>query len=136
MGVSTAILITTSVCNLKYCVHANIGAVSMCKMYTFGNICLWSMFMESLVCKIQRLQTTQENVLVDSTALSTHVNYFAELASLGVNNFHTQNRHRIPQNQQHLSYGYINLRKIYKLLLSCLVHVAIYRLTSSNPSHR
>jgi hypothetical protein len=48
-----AILITTSVCNLKYYVHANIGAVSVCRTYTFGNICLWSTFMETLVCKIQ-----------------------------------------------------------------------------------
>jgi hypothetical protein len=70
------ILITTSVCNLKYCVHANIGAVSACWTYTFDNICLWSTFMEALVCGIQRPRTTQEIVLVDSIALSTSVNYF------------------------------------------------------------
>jgi hypothetical protein len=82
-----AILITTSVCNLKYCVHANIGVVSVCRTYTFGNICLWSTFMETLVCRIQCPRTTQENLLVDTTALSTYVNYFAELAGLGINNF-------------------------------------------------
>ena len=45
-----AILITTSVCNSKYYVHANRGIISTCRMYTFGNICLWSMFMEMSMC--------------------------------------------------------------------------------------
>jgi hypothetical protein len=71
-----AILITTSVCNLKYCIHANIGVVSVYKTYTFGNICLWSTFMEMLVCRIQLPRTAQENVLVNTTALLAHVNYF------------------------------------------------------------
>jgi hypothetical protein len=59
----------------------------MCRTYTIGNICLWSTFMEMLVCRIQHPRITQENVLVDTTALSVHVNYFAELANLGINNF-------------------------------------------------
>jgi hypothetical protein len=71
-----AILITTCACNLKYYVHTNIGTVSACRMYMFGNICLWSTFMETLACRIQCPRTTQENVLVDTTALSAHVNYF------------------------------------------------------------
>ena len=71
-----AILIITSVCNLKYYVHANIGVVSACTMYIIGNICLWSMFMETLMCEIQRPRTTQENILVDTTTLLAHINYF------------------------------------------------------------
>jgi hypothetical protein len=45
-----AILITTSVCNLKYYVHANRGIISTCRTYAFGNICLWSTFMETSMC--------------------------------------------------------------------------------------
>jgi hypothetical protein len=76
MGVSTAILTTTSICNLIYYVHVNIGAVSAYKTYSFSNIYLWSTFMKTLEYRIQRPQTAQENVLVDTSTLSTHVNYF------------------------------------------------------------
>jgi hypothetical protein len=74
-GVLTAIFITTSVCNLKYCVHTNIGVVSACTTYTFDKLCLWSMFIETLMCEIQHPQTAQENELVDTTTLSAHINY-------------------------------------------------------------
>ena len=70
------ILITTSICNLKCCIHAHIGVVSVCRTYMFSNICLWSMFMETLVCRIQHPQTTQENRLVHTTTSLAHVNYF------------------------------------------------------------
>jgi hypothetical protein len=81
-----AILITTCACNLKYYVHTNIGTVSACRMYMFGNICLWSTFMETLVCRIQCPRTTQENVLVVNTYELLYP-LFAEVAGLGINNF-------------------------------------------------